>query len=298
MARLRAALASGQLKTSTAARSGDPFIQPEGGTSDTPALIDVSDHACVFYDRQAAAHCRIQTTLGHDALPLACRQFPRVTVRDPGGISLTLSHYCPTAASMLQRDGPVWVVDNAAAFPASGEYIGLDAHDALPPLLREDVLMDWDSWWTLEALSVDLLANSPGDASHALGTLAEIINRLDTWRPADGPLLHRVRETFAHTAHTPHRLAITPADCIAAIPDDLQSSVPAASGATVDDRVLRRFLAAHAFANWAIHLGPGLRAWYRSIEAAYCLIDAGYDVRQADLILRHLADAEILANFI
>jgi hypothetical protein len=54
----------------------------------------------------------------------------------------------------------------------------------------------------------------------------------------------------------------------------------------------RRFLAAHAFANWAIHLGSGLESWLVSIETANAFLQAGAGVRHADLVLRHLTDHE------
>ena len=290
LARIRAALAAKQLRTADQAHDTDPFIASDDASPESPVLINVSEHACVFYDRGATAHCRIHAALGHDALPLACRQFPRVTIHDPRGVSLTLSHYCPTAASMLSREEPVWIVDTPAAFPENGEYVGLDARDALPPLLRPEMLIDWESWWTLEALAVDLLANSSYPARDALAALGDAIDRIENWRPADGSLFHRVRESFTSARPLPRPPGISLTDVVGAIPEDLRSKIPEPSGARVTDDVLKRFLAAHAFANWAIHLGPGLRAWYQSIEAAYCLIGAGYDVPQTDLVLRHLAE--------
>ena len=58
--------------------------------------LPLDTHGCVFHDAEAR-QCRIHAVLGHDALPLACRQFPRVTVHDPRGVSVALSAYCPTA---------------------------------------------------------------------------------------------------------------------------------------------------------------------------------------------------------
>jgi hypothetical protein len=60
--------------------------------------------------------------------------------------------------------------------------------------------------------------------------------------------------------------------------------------------VEQRVLAAHAFASWTGYQGRGLRAWLRGIEAAYALLDAGYGVARADLLLRHLADATALTR--
>ena len=51
----------------------------------------------------------------------------------------------------------------------------------------------------------------------------------------------------------------------------------------------------HAFANWTAQLGQGLCSWLRSLEYAAALIDEGYGIRHADLILRHLADPRLFA---
>ena len=160
LARVRAALASGSLRVP---RSGAADIFTHE-TTDDGALLGVSHNACVFFDVGAGHLCAIQRVLGHDALPLACRQFPRVTVADPRGISVTLSHYCPTAAAMLASESPVTVVTSAAAFPNDGEYVGLDATTSLPPMLRPGVLMDWESWWDVERLAVTHLSRHDGDS--------------------------------------------------------------------------------------------------------------------------------------
>jgi hypothetical protein len=59
----------------------------------------------------------VRDALGRTALPLACRQFPRVVVRDPRGMSIVLLHYGPTAAAQLGRDAPVEVTESSRAFP-------------------------------------------------------------------------------------------------------------------------------------------------------------------------------------
>src|SRR6187399_1245491 len=125
-ARVASALAEGRL---TAAR---PFARLHEGE----LMLAVVNDACVFYRAGRDLGCGIQRALGHEALPLACRQFPRVSVRDPRGQSVTLSHYCPTAAAMLGRNGPATIVDSPAGFPADAEYVGLDASAGLPPRLR------------------------------------------------------------------------------------------------------------------------------------------------------------------
>ncbi len=71
-----------------------------------------------------------------------------------------------------------------------------------------------------------------------------------------------------------------------------------------------RYLAAHALGNWCAYQGRGLRTYVRSLEAAAAVLvttaagqadvagDAGFiaAVRDADLLLRHLASSEALAG--
>jgi hypothetical protein len=252
----------------------------------------------------------VHATLGHEALPLACRQFPRVSVRDPRGVSVTLSHYCPTAAAMLDDDVPFAIAIHPPGFPADGEYDGIDAARAMPPLLRPDMLMDWESWWTFEALSIEMLAAGTGEPrgpALALGRLRAAVERLREWQPATGPLLSLVRSTMdaARTADVAP-FALTPDERSLRLQEIVQATPPhlahehgglAASGpARTTPGTTARFLAAHAFANWHIQLGQGLRTWLRSIEAAHALLQIGMDVGEADLWLRHLADVNRLAR--
>jgi hypothetical protein len=247
----------------------------------------------------------VHRALGHDALPLACRQFPRVSLRDPRGVSVTLSHYCPTAAGLLELDDAPTVVRDPPAFPAHGEYVGLDATTSLPPLLRPDMLMDWESWWTCERLSIELLAASD-DPAVGVARLSAAVDHARSWSPANGPLLGRVREAFERAHRAGHAARSWPngelrerrQEILDAMPAEMRPDVaktPANSGAP-PARVVTHLLAAHAFANWTAHLGRGLRSWLRSVEAPLALVQSGLDVRTVDLWLRHLADPKRLAE--
>jgi hypothetical protein len=266
------------------------------------AILAQDQGACVFHNAGDAG-CRIHHALGHAALPLECRQFPRQSVRHPAGVSVTLSHYCPTASELLTTSGGFDIVENAPGFPLDAEYVGLTADPSLPPLIHPQLAMDWESWWEVERLSVGLL----NDAPDPLPRLRLAIEHIRTWSIGDGPLLTRVRETFAQA----RRAAVVPfapgasvidAWCeaaVAAVPPQWQPiaaealSAPAGDGVT--DQAWRRFVAAHAFANWTVYLGEGLCSWYRSIEAAACLLARTGDPGRADLVLRHLADPHTLA---
>ena len=239
---------------------------------DGQVLLASDDSGCVLRNRQAR-RCELHHALGHGALPLACRQFPRVTVHDPRGISVTLSHYCPTAAALLEIDREVAIVRHAPAFPDDAELVGLDATDVLPPLLRDGVLMDWESWWALERAAVELLGNWTGTPAAALARLADAVQVVKRWAPSAPMTLDRaVQDAFASATAGPEHLAVT----------GPPSRPP--------DRVVNRFLAAHAFANWTAYGRTGISGWLRSIERAHALIESGLSIREADLRLRHLVE--------
>jgi Fe-S-cluster containining protein len=295
--RLQAALASRRVRPA-AGRAATAVQVVADAPPDAAALLGRHESACVFYEADAATgegRCRIHAALGHDSLPLACRQFPRVSLLDPRGVSVSLSHYCPTAAALLDADAPDGpaIELNAPAFPVVGEYVGFDARHAWPPLVRPDLLMDWDSWWDCERRAVDiLLSDRDSDPAIGLTRLRAVVDDVRRWSPADGPLGTRVADAFARASRgTPTAVRAHPASvdaAFAAIPDDLRPD-RFRETLTTSDRATKRFLAAHAFANWAAHSEEGLGAWMRSIDTAAALLDAGAGVRQADLILRHLA---------
>jgi hypothetical protein len=243
--------------------------------------------------------------MGHAALPLACRQFPRQSVRDPRGVSVTLSHYCPTAYDLLSDySGSISIVNNAVAFPAGAEYVGLTADHGLPPLLHPRLAMDWESWWLFEALSVSLLA----EAKEPLLRLGLAVEYARTWTVDHGSLSAHLTDAFgrarAAAAGVTHFSASQSTERIA----DVMASIPGKwlgvatdalalpAAVPVDDLVSRRYLAAHAFANWTAYQGEGLRTWFRAIETAACLLRHTADPGRADLLLRHLADSTALID--
>ena len=244
--------------------------------------------------------CAVHEHLGHDALPLACRQFPRVSVHDPRGVSITLSHYCPTARALIQYVGHDEydghgrdIVINPPGFPPAGEYVGLDARDALPPLLRRDLLMDWEAWWRLEERAVATLLYRGASADDALAMLRAVVARLGQWRPGGAPLLDAVEEAFEEGDRAPAGTAATAlvTRVLNTVPAMYRSRAVWTERVDTPDPATRRFLAAHAFANWQVHgLNGGLPAWLTSIEIARAFLSEGAGIQQADLVLRHLSD--------
>lgn len=279
------------------------FVRPGGAPAATPALVATHDDACVFYRREGTARCRLHRALGHAALPLACQQFPRVSLVDPRGVSTTLSHYCPTAAALLDDPKPARVVTHSQPAPSGGDDVddvgdwGLDARDQLPPLLRPGLLMDWDSWTLWETRAVTTIEHAP-DADSALRQIAAAVEQARRWSPADGPLADWIDASFTagDTPFTPPAATELAGEVWASIPESWRPAREPSSSQRLVPRAHRRFLAAHAFASWTAVLGQGLRTWLRSIEAAHALIATGFGVDEADLRLRHLADPVALAR--
>src|SRR5688500_18912005 len=177
------AVDAGALRVSAAAAQLAPFIVEPDLPDDAAAMIERTDRGdCVFFERGSHL-CIVHRDLGEPALPSTCRHFPRVAVRDARGTFITLSHFCPPAASMLFRDDiPLRIVAAPPAFPSAG-YEGLVVtEDDLPPLLTTRTLMDVDGYgaWEHHMVARCAAATSP---ESALATLVRDARGLRAWRP-------------------------------------------------------------------------------------------------------------------
>ena len=250
---------------------------------------------CVFHEPLA---CAVHARLGPQALPSSCRQFPRVATLTPLGVSVTLSHYCPTAAELLFRDDrPLAIVDEPAAFAASWPYEGLDARGSYPPLLRPGVLASWPAHERFEAHAVATLAR-PGRAPEAaLATLAATAERLRAWTVDDGPF-DLFADAVLESAGPPPFASPQPLTGAFADWERAAAAVPASAGAPPSPRAavrtpdmerlgalvdagwsrrhapLRRWLAAKAFGSWVALQGDGVRTTVASLRLALGVLRA------------------------
>lgn len=274
---------------------------------------------CWFRDKERR-DCAIHREFGEESLASACRQFPRVAVLEPGQTSVSLSHYCPTAAGLLFREPSGFrIVDAPEAFPSTWPFEGLDARQAYSPLLRPGVLLGFDGLRAFESSAVAVLA-AP-DVRAAVARIAAAVERIRAWRPDLGRVPDWIRLAFDQAACVPaiHRASDprpTLADSIP--PGSAQPPLLPAFAATFpeieprSDLALRRYLAARLVGGWVMFQADDLAtvAAYLALcldcvflfESARDRTEPEVDrwreaIRGADLWLLHLCDPErLVAN--
>ena len=323
-------LKSDRLRVVAPPDDGPPLITgddlPEGAAA---ILARTADGHCVFF-HGGSRLCVVHRDLGEAMLPATCRHFPRVAVRDARGTSISLTHYCPTAASMLFRDDvPVEIVTSPPAFPP-GDYEGLNVSaDAWPPLLHPRMLMDLEGYSAWECHMVARCANVAAAPESVLATLERDARRLHTFVPDGRSLSIPIRALPADVveATAPGSLDASlrlHAEVMGAVPEDLrpepdeQGLREAYAGDVAPHWAqwhapLNRYLAAKAFANWTAYQGRGLLSIVRGLDAALALVrvEASRECRDArrsldaalllqafrgaDFVLNHLAVGEDLA---
>ena len=115
--------------------------------------------ACVFHD----GRCTV-----YEHRPMSCVHFPYVCLIDQRGVRVTLSHYCPTAASLLfEHHGPIEIVEGPPPIPGVEIPEGLDARESLPPLRAPNLLMSYEEFSDWERNELTTLAPLAGDSEFA-----------------------------------------------------------------------------------------------------------------------------------
>ena len=251
-----------------------PLLKPRSSADEPFVLARKEDGACVFFEPERGRLCAIHRRAGPERLPSACRHFPRVVLRDQRGTFVTLSHFCPTAASLLVDPASMDVMEAPASISLGGSLEGLDATTVLPPLLRPGVLVDYEGLSEWERAGLAVLDRDDLDAERALGIISEATREVRSWSPGPESLASAVRRAFAREA---------------------SAELSRRRKCRRSDRSERAFLAAHLFANWAVYQGGGLMGVVddlrevlatlrRHLQGQESFVDA---VRAADLELRH-----------
>lgn len=304
----------------------EPHLPPGAG-----AMLDRTPAGdCVFFARGTNL-CVVHRDLGEAALPATCRHFPRLAVRDARGTFISLSHFCPTAASMLFReDVSVEIVAAPPAFPPA-DYEGLVVKpDDWPPLLNPRVLMDLEGYTAWERHMVERCAHLAHTPETILATLRRDAGLLRQWRPGTRSLMDAVaalpRDVVIAVSHVSLDASLSfHAEAMRAVPEELK---PPPDEARLPDAFvehvapvwaafsapLNRYLAAKAFATWTAYQGRGVATVVRGLECALALVrveasrqcrDTGRALdegllleafRWADFTLNHLAAGDELAE--
>ena len=292
--------------------------EPPAGCRSSLRTADPSG-ACWFRDEPGRA-CAIHRNHGESVLPSACRQFPRVCVLEPAVVSVSLSHYCPTAAALLFA-GPeeFGLVSDAPAFPPDWPFEGLDARRAYPPFLRPGVLLGFDGLRTFEDRVVTVL--SQGTLWPALARIDLAIERARTWTVSAGPMCDHVADSFALTGRDPRPDpgTIDPRPLLlatltrgtqptAGLPEFRPGPL---SLSNLADLALRKYLASRLIAAWITFQGNDLRSVARYLrlcldtvflfESARGTAESEAarwreSIRNADLWLLHYCDPDLLAR--
>lgn len=278
---------------------------------------------CWFRD-QERHDCAIHREFGEDSLASACRQFPRIAVLESDQTSVSLSHYCPTAAGLLFRESEDFrLVDAPEAFPVNWPFEGLDTRGAYSPLLRPGVLLGFDGLRVFEAEAVAVLSR-PG-IEVALAHIERSVGRIRRWQPEHGGLPDQIRAAFANpppvpegaTRRDPRQIltaSLPPAAVgVPSLPGRADAAGRSAPDDTLDrriDRALRRYVAARLIGGWILFQSDDLAtvsAYLRLCLGSVYLFESARDrvepeidrwreaIREADLWLLHHCDPERLA---
>lgn len=309
--------------------SGDRFTPGEPGSA--PGLARMPDGACVFFDRHAGRLCSIHRAAGPEALPSACRHFPRVVLNDDRGTLVTLSHYCPTAAVMLLDASPIAVVEAAPPLRLD-DMEGLDARGVLPPLLRPGVLADLEGYDAWERACIRTLARRDLPVDRALGIVAAATARVREWSPGVASLTAHVEAAFdgareagpapmdgaeaAGRFMTLRALAGARMNEETVPPEEVDAAWNALVAPVLPrlDHAVANYLAARLFGNHLAYEGRGLLTileWIRTCLAVLrrelarrCMAttvpctpaDFVEAVRAADYLLMHVVDSKAFAR--
>jgi Fe-S-cluster containining protein len=287
-----------RLKVHFAGRHGPLFATggplPEGAAG---VLDTERDGACVFFEANRGNLCAVHRELGADWLPDACRQFPRVVLQDARGTLLSLSHFCPTAAALLHSIGPpaFEIVPAPTTIALDGNVEGLDAREALAPLLRPGMLTDHDGYDAWERRAIGVLGRGNCTADQSLAVLETATLAVQSWRPGGSSLRETVNREFdVASAGKPDKNL----DASGSSPERLDewrvrlalSSIPPGlpcpplidrwrdEWASVStwwaefDGAVRGYLAARLFGNWIAYHGQGLHAIVEYLQVALAVV--------------------------
>lgn len=300
-------------------RREDLFVPSSNGD----LRVAASQGTCTFFDAEDGRLCAIHREAGVDALPSACRHFPREILIDGRGTLISLSHFCPTAAELLFTPGSLDVVEAFPPLRLEGPVEGLDATEVPAPLLRPGLLADLEGYAAWERACLATLARPELTFDGALALIAGATEDVREWRPGKETLTARVADAFRRPvpAPVPDNHAFQEV-CARHFPpeagpmpafDDVWRRLAAPCIGPFEDAI-KNYLASRLFGNWIAYQGRGLRTiveWLRTARAVLtneiarrCAVSGSPLTRAdflvaagaADFLLLHTIDSEALAR--
>jgi hypothetical protein len=246
--------------------------------------------------------CNVQRQHGEDMLPGSCYQFPRRALIDDRGTFITLSNFCPTAATLLyESEAALTIVPSPAAFPEQRIYEGLDARGQWPPLVRPGVMFDFESYARWEAFIVSALARD-APVANALALIAAAAEMLRTWTPENGAFNRWVSRALQISTADPTALDLYRAFRATDAYDALRRFVlvppkPGEGGLELaaspaptrmwsssfvrewnsEARAVRRYLASKAFASWSGYESRGIRTLVAELLVSELVLRVEYE---------------------
>jgi hypothetical protein len=236
---------------------------------------------------------------------------------------------------MLLAPGALQIVEALPPLRLAEPVEGLDATDALPPLLRPGVLTDLDGYAAWEQACVATFARADLGYHDAIDVIADATSTIREWRPGTETLSERVHAAFrdarAGSGADPHAhsraIETVTAFCAARVAEEIVRDHQLHATALGEERwleqigpafdaAIKNYLAARVFANWIAYQGRGLRSiveWLRTCAAlvrhhltarvadgqagtARAEADFVGAVRAADSFLLHVADTQVFAR--
>jgi hypothetical protein len=231
---------------------------------------------------------------------------------------------------LLLTDVDLSIVEAVPPLRLESNMEGLDAADALPPLLRPGLLCDTEGYDAWERAGVAIFANPQRRYNECLDDLAAATERSRAWMPGAVSLRDHVLDS-----HRAPNVDVSTAWCegsaiariarltAGAVGDDLRT-IPDfnaqwnrwfdANDADWFDQGMKNYLAARLFGNWVAYQGQGLRSiveWLRTcdavvrhfllrrlLESARPLDRSAFieSVRSSDLLLLHVLDSASFAR--
>lgn len=145
------------------------------------ALRCTAEGHCVFVEgERGTSACSLQRRFGHEVIPATCQSYPRIAVATPGGVYVTLTYNCPTAARSLLKAGGLGEAVPRAAMQFTPKLVGsIFGEGSEPPRFAEgSEPPDWAAFDYFVRWGVDWLARedfAPAESLYLLGTALSLV---------------------------------------------------------------------------------------------------------------------------